>query len=114
MGPVCLCAIQVLPCHTAVSCTCTACTARYLRHIEQGYLDNPYHSATHAADVLQSLHVVLHRGRLVEAYCGGPEGVGLLAAYMAAVSAQHCSTAQAAQRGTQCSTQCGTQCSHCR
>jgi hypothetical protein len=30
--------------------------ARYLRHIESGYKDNPYHNATHAADVLQTLH----------------------------------------------------------
>ena len=63
---------------------------RYVRHIEEGYLDHPYHCATHAADVLQTLHVLLHRGRLVEHYCGGLGGVHLLAAYMAAVSSRAC------------------------
>ena len=56
---------------------------RYLRHIEAGYCGNPYHNATHAADVLQSLHVVLHRGQLVQHYT---DPVGLMAAYLAAVS----------------------------
>ncbi len=33
--------------------------ARFLLAVEAGYLPNPYHCATHAADVLQTLHVIL-------------------------------------------------------
>lgn len=41
--------------------------ARFLRRIEEGYRDvNPYHNATHAADVLQSMHVLLKQGPAVE------------------------------------------------
>ncbi|KAG2447998.1 hypothetical protein HYH02_007026 [Chlamydomonas schloesseri] len=32
---------------------------RLLRAVEAGYLPNPYHSATHAADVVRSLHALL-------------------------------------------------------
>ena len=35
--------------------------AAYLRRIEDGYQDNPYHSRIHAADVVRTLHVVLTR-----------------------------------------------------
>ncbi|KAG2439842.1 hypothetical protein HYH02_010474 [Chlamydomonas schloesseri] len=56
--------------------------ARLLRHIESGYIDNPYHSATHAADVLQTLHVIVH-GAQLQAHYLNP--LGLLAAYMAAI-----------------------------
>ena len=38
---------------------------RLLRTIESGYNpDNPYHNATHAADVLQTLHVIIHGAQL--------------------------------------------------
>ncbi len=38
-----------------------ATLARFLRRIEDGYQPNPYHNSAHAASVLQSLHVILHR-----------------------------------------------------
>jgi len=34
----------------------------YFRTVESYYLPNPYHNATHAADVMQAVHVVLCRG----------------------------------------------------
>lgn len=49
--------------------------------MESGYKDNPYHNATHAADVLQSMHVLLHRGGLAGGYTNPLE---LLACYLAA------------------------------
>ena len=33
-----------------------------LGEIEKGYLPNPYHNATHAADVAYTTHVMLHHG----------------------------------------------------
>ncbi|GLI61126.1 hypothetical protein VaNZ11_003401 [Volvox africanus] len=56
--------------------------ARLLRHIEAGYNDNPYHNATHAADVLQTLHVIIHGAQLHVHYV---DYLGLLAAYFAAI-----------------------------
>ncbi|EFJ48257.1 3'5'-cyclic nucleotide phosphodiesterase [Volvox carteri f. nagariensis] len=56
--------------------------ARLLRHIEAGYNDNPYHNATHAADVLQTLHVIIHGAQLHVHYL---DQLGLLAAYFAAI-----------------------------
>ncbi|KAG2484564.1 hypothetical protein HYH03_016610 [Edaphochlamys debaryana] len=56
--------------------------ARLLRTLEAGYTDNPYHNATHAADVLRSLHVLLMGARLTDHYL---DPLGLLAAYMAAM-----------------------------
>ncbi|GLC65344.1 hypothetical protein PLESTF_000283100 [Pleodorina starrii] len=56
--------------------------ARLLRHIEAGYPDNPYHNATHAADVLQTLHVIIHGAQLHVHYL---DHLGLLAAYFAAI-----------------------------
>ncbi|KAG2485174.1 hypothetical protein HYH03_016064 [Edaphochlamys debaryana] len=56
--------------------------ARLLRHIEAGYQDNAYHNATHAADVLQTLHVIIHGAQLHVHYL---DSLGLLAAYWAAI-----------------------------
>ncbi|KAG2501954.1 hypothetical protein HYH03_000452 [Edaphochlamys debaryana] len=56
--------------------------ARLLRHIEAGYQDNPYHNATHAADVLQTLHVLLYGTQLNQHYV---DPLGLFAAYFAAI-----------------------------
>ncbi|KAG2444401.1 hypothetical protein HXX76_001154 [Chlamydomonas incerta] len=55
---------------------------RCLRVVEAGYLDNPYHSATHAADVLQTLHVIIHSAELNVHYL---DPLGLFAAYWAAI-----------------------------
>ncbi|KAG2490632.1 hypothetical protein HYH03_011023 [Edaphochlamys debaryana] len=56
--------------------------ARFLRAVEGGYLDNSYHNATHAADVLQTLHVIIHAAQLHVHYL---DPLGLLAAYYAAI-----------------------------
>ena len=40
--------------------------ARFLLTIESGYLPNPYHNATHAADVLQSAHKIWLDGGIRE------------------------------------------------
>lgn len=38
---------------------------RFLQRVEEGYSSaNPYHNRRHAADVLQSMHVLLHQGGL--------------------------------------------------
>jgi hypothetical protein len=42
--------------------------ARLMRAIESGYQPNPYHNKTHAADVLQTMHVLLLRSGMVGAY----------------------------------------------
>jgi len=42
--------------------------ARYLRMAEAAYKDNPYHNKIHAADVLQTMSVILLRGGLVPHY----------------------------------------------
>ncbi len=55
---------------------------RLLHALEAGYPANPYHSAVHAADVLRSLHVLLHGARLRGHYL---DDLGLMAAYFAAV-----------------------------
>ena len=39
----------------------------FLMHIEDGHGDNLYHCRTHAAGVLRSFHVRLHRGGVLEA-----------------------------------------------
>lgn len=40
--------------------------ATCLISIEEGYRPNPYHSRTHAADVLRNLHMMLTRGHLFD------------------------------------------------
>eukprot|EP00741_Cyanophora_paradoxa_P000188 tig00000402_g182.t1 len=54
----------------------------FLRTVEAHYLDNPYHSAIHAADVVQSLHFLLLRGGLASRLLSDLE---VLAAILAAV-----------------------------
>ena len=64
---------------------------RFLINLEEEYGDNPYHSSTHAADVLRSLHVILHRGGLLravargskrmEAYLSGADGIAPAISY---------------------------------
>ncbi|KAG2443397.1 hypothetical protein HXX76_001757 [Chlamydomonas incerta] len=56
--------------------------AAFLRRVEEGYRANPYHSKTHAADVLQSLHVLIHRGGLAPGYV---DPLSLMACYLAAI-----------------------------
>ncbi|KAG2433962.1 hypothetical protein HYH02_012506 [Chlamydomonas schloesseri] len=61
--------------------------ARLLRALEDGYpASNPYHNATHAADVLRTLSVLLRGARLTAHYA---HGLGLLAAYFAAIIHDH-------------------------
>lgn len=47
-------------------------------------LARPDHNAIHATDVLQTYHVLLHRGGFVPGYL---DSLGRMAAYLAAVSA---------------------------
>mmetsp|Transcript_55027 Transcript_55027/g.129775 ORF Transcript_55027/g.129775 Transcript_55027/m.129775 type:complete len:703 (+) Transcript_55027:274-2382(+) len=54
----------------------------FLRQIESGHLENPYHNATHVADVVQSMHCMLSKGGLNK-FVGRLELLaGLLAACM--------------------------------
>ncbi|GIM16339.1 hypothetical protein Vretimale_18970 [Volvox reticuliferus] len=55
--------------------------ARFMRRVEEGYRPNPYHSKTHAADVLQTFHVIIHRGGLAPGYV---DPLTLMACYLAA------------------------------
>jgi hypothetical protein len=60
-----------------------SCLPRFLRTVEEGYLDNPYHNCIHASDVLQTMHVLLRRGGLVPGYV---DPVTHMACLLAAVS----------------------------
>lgn len=56
---------------------------QFLLLIEDGYPKNPYHNRIHAADVLQSLHVLLCRGQLVEkGFC---DDLSLMSCYLSAI-----------------------------
>lgn len=57
--------------------------------IEEGYSDeNQYHNRLHAADVLQSTHLILHEGGMMATSSspGYVDDLTLLACYLAAVS----------------------------
>lgn len=56
--------------------------ALFLRKVEDGYPENPYHNKTHAADVLQGMHVMLTRGGLHRRL---GEELAMLAGYLAAI-----------------------------
>ncbi|GFH30211.1 phosphodiesterase, partial [Haematococcus lacustris] len=55
---------------------------RWLCHIEAGYCANAYHNRSHAADVVQTLHLLLTQGGLAPGYA---DPLTRLAAYLAAV-----------------------------
>ncbi|KAL6760116.1 3',5'-cyclic-nucleotide phosphodiesterase [Haematococcus lacustris] len=56
---------------------------KFLMKIEDGYPKNPYHNRVHAADVLQSLHVLVVRGGLINfGYC---DEVGLVSCYLSSI-----------------------------
>ncbi|KAK9867909.1 hypothetical protein WJX84_002108 [Apatococcus fuscideae] len=61
--------------------------ACFLRSIEAGYQNNPYHSRTHAAGVLQMLHILLHNGLMQS---GAVEGPMQLACYLSAICHDFC------------------------
>ncbi|MEW5312657.1 MAG: hypothetical protein WDW38_004274 [Sanguina aurantia] len=61
--------------------------ARFLRRVEDGYPDNPYHNRTHAADVLQGMHCLLTRGGLHRRL--GEDPLAMFAGYLAAVLHDH-------------------------
>ena len=60
--------------------------ARFLREIEDGYVDNPYHSATHAAGVLQVTHMLVQNG-LIQS--GVLDDNLQLSCYLAAICHDH-------------------------
>ncbi|GFH21958.1 phosphodiesterase [Haematococcus lacustris] len=60
--------------------------ARWLCRVEDGYCANPYHNRSHAADVVQTMHMVLTRGGLMPGYA---DRLTQLAAYLAAVCHDH-------------------------
>ena len=55
---------------------------RFLHCLEVGYLDNPYHSRVHAADVLRTMHITITQGGLIPGYV---DSTTHLACYLAAV-----------------------------
>jgi hypothetical protein len=56
--------------------------ARFLQRVEEGYPANPYHNRRHAADVVQGMHILLHRGGLMPGYA---DQLTALGCYLAAV-----------------------------
>ena len=52
----------------------------FIRAIENGHQDNPYHNATHVADVLQSMHCLLTRGGISKFVTRFEKFAGLFAA----------------------------------
>ncbi|KAK9826226.1 hypothetical protein WJX74_001194 [Apatococcus lobatus] len=56
--------------------------ACFLRGIEDGYIDNPYHSCTHAASVLQIIHMLVQNGLIQSGILDEPMQ---LSCYMAAI-----------------------------
>ena len=54
---------------------------RFLHRVEEGYKANAYHNSSHAADVLKTLHVLLHRSGLANL----ADPLTLLACYLAAI-----------------------------
>lgn len=56
--------------------------ACFLRAIEDAYNDNPYHSCTHAAGVLQLLHMLIQNG-LIQS--GALDETMQLSCYLAAI-----------------------------
>ena len=54
--------------------------ACWMRAIEDGYKDNPYHSSTHAAGVLQMTHMLLTHGLMSS---GAVDATMQLACYIA-------------------------------
>lgn len=61
--------------------------AAFLRDIENGYIDNPYHSAIHAAGVLQMSHMLIQNG-LVQS--GILDDNLQLSCYLAAICHDYC------------------------
>jgi len=56
---------------------------KFLMRVEDRYPNNPYHNRIHAADVLQSLHVLVVRGGLIKyGYC---DEIALLSCYLSAI-----------------------------
>ncbi len=66
--------------------------SRFLRQVEQGYRDNPYHNKVHAADVVQSMHIILKRGGLVPGYADPLTHLACLLAAVRALCARMCSS----------------------
>lgn len=55
----------------------------FLKAIEAGYSEeNPYHNRRHAAYVLQSMHVIIHKGGMLGGYV---DDITLLTCYLAAI-----------------------------
>lgn len=57
---------------------------RFFVAVEENYSNNPYHNRVHAADVLRTLHVIMHHGGVRQALHKAQD-IALLATYLAAV-----------------------------